>query len=134
MSASSATARLQIGGASLVYQTAGAGGAVPFIFQHGMGGDANQPLGYVGDSLPTPVIALNAHGQGPSSDIEPATATFGTFADDVIALADHLGLVRFVVGGISLGAGSAFEPGHPLSRSGNCAGAMPTGLARPTAG
>jgi hypothetical protein len=34
-----------------------------------MGGDANQPLGYVGDAPPTPVISLNARGQGASSDI-----------------------------------------------------------------
>jgi hypothetical protein len=44
MSAPSATGQLQIGGASLVYQTIDAGGgSMPFVFQHGMGGDANQP-------------------------------------------------------------------------------------------
>ena len=109
MSAATRTSVLEIGGASLVYQTAGVGGPVPFIFQHGMGGDANQPLGYVGETPPTTVIALNGRGHGPSSDIDPAAATFDVFADDVIALADHLGLDRFVVGGISLGAGTALN-------------------------
>jgi hypothetical protein len=49
MSAPSATGRLQIGDASLFYQTidAAGGGSMPFLFQHGMGGDANQPLGYI---------------------------------------------------------------------------------------
>ena len=111
MSAASVRGRLQIGGASLVYQTidAAGGGSMPFVFQHGMGGDANQPLGYVGDAPPSPVISLNARGHAPSTDIDPAAATFDTFADDVIALADHLELARFVVGGISLGAGTALN-------------------------
>ena len=82
---------------------------MPFIFQHGMGGDANQPLGYIGDAPPTPVISLNARGHSPSADINAAAATFDIFADDVIALADHLGLARFIVGGISLGAGTALN-------------------------
>ena len=62
-----------------------------------------------GDTPPTSVIALNARGHGTSSDIDPAAATFDTFADDVIALADHLGPDRFVVGGISPGAGTALN-------------------------
>ena len=82
---------------------------MPFIFQHGMGGDANQPLGYIGDAPTTPVISLNARGHGPSTDINAAGATFELFADGVIAFADHLGLVRFIIGGISLGAGTALN-------------------------
>ena len=54
-----------------------------------MGGDADQPLGYVGDTPPTRVISLNARDQAPSSDIEPDTASFDRFADDVIDLADQ---------------------------------------------
>ena len=109
MSAATRTSVLEIGDASLVYETAGAGGAVPFVFQHGMGGDANQPLGYVGETPPTSVIALNGRGHGPSADIDTSMASFDVFADDVIALADHLGLDRFAVGGISLGAGTALN-------------------------
>jgi pimeloyl-ACP methyl ester carboxylesterase len=108
MSAPSATGRLQIGGVGLVYRKidAAAGGSTPFLFLHGMGGDANQPLGYIGEAPPSPVISLNARGHVPSSDIDPAAATFDTFADDVIALADQLEPARFVVGGISFGAGT----------------------------
>ncbi len=78
MSAPSATGRLQIGGGSLVYQTIDAtgGGSMPFLFQHGRGGDANQPLGYIGDAPPSRVISLNARGHGPSSGIDPAAVTF----------------------------------------------------------
>src|SRR6476659_716869 len=98
MSAPSATGRLQIGGASLVYQKIDAtdGGSTPFVFQHGMGGDVNQPLGYIGDAPPSPVISLNARGHPPSTNIDPAAATFDTFADDMIALADQLELARFI--------------------------------------
>ena len=53
------------------------------------------------------MISLNARGHSPSTDINAAAASFEVFADDVIALADHLGLVRFIIGGISLGAGTA---------------------------
>jgi pimeloyl-ACP methyl ester carboxylesterase len=111
-----AIGRLQARCATLIYQTIGyqARGAaghstIPFIFQHGMGGDANQPLGYIGDAPPTPVICLNARGHSPSTDINAAAASFEVFADDVIALADHLGLVRFIMGGVSLGAGTALN-------------------------
>jgi pimeloyl-ACP methyl ester carboxylesterase len=111
MSATPAPGRLQIGGASLVYQTidAAGGGSMPFMFQHGLGGDANQPLGYIGNTPPSPVISLNARGHAPSSDIDPAAATFDTFADDEIALDDQLELARFIVGGMSLGAGTALN-------------------------
>ncbi len=45
-----------------------------------------------------------------ATTIDPAeAATFDVFADDLIALADQLGLDRFVVGGISLGAGTALN-------------------------
>lgn len=83
--------------------------AVPFVFQHGMGGNTAQPLGYVGDQPPTPVVCLAARGHVPSDDLTADTASFDVFADDVIALADHLGLDRFPVGGISLGAGTALN-------------------------
>jgi pimeloyl-ACP methyl ester carboxylesterase len=70
MRAPSATGRLQIG-ASLLYRTIDAAGgeSIPFLFLHGMGGDANQPLGCIGDAPPSRVISLNARGHGPSSDI-----------------------------------------------------------------
>jgi pimeloyl-ACP methyl ester carboxylesterase len=104
--------QLRIGPATLAYDSRSADSSahrpVPFIFQHGMGGDTAQPLGYVGDRPPVPVISLSARGHAPSDDLtDPAVATFDTFADDVVALADHLGLSKFAIGGISLGAGTA---------------------------
>lgn len=80
-----------------------------FVFQHGMGGSTSQALGYVGDRPHRAVISLSARGHAPSSDVSVDSASFDVFADDVIALADHLGLDRFPVGGISLGAGTAIN-------------------------
>ena len=111
MSTPSVNRPVEVGGARLVYQSVDGtrSDQLPFIFQHGMGGDADQPLGYVGATPPTRVIALNARGHAPSGDIDPDTASFDRFADDLIALADQLALTEFVVGGISLGAGTALN-------------------------
>jgi pimeloyl-ACP methyl ester carboxylesterase len=108
------TGQLWVGDARLVYQTIGGthltgGHALPLIFQHGMGGDTKQPLGYIGGTPPAPIVALNARGHAPSSDLDPIAASFDTFADDVIAVADQLDIGRFVIGGISLGAGTALN-------------------------
>jgi pimeloyl-ACP methyl ester carboxylesterase len=82
----------------------------PLIFQHGMGGDLTQPMKYVGENPAGRVISLNARGHGDSDPISNlAQATFDTYADDVIALANHLDIDRFVIGGISLGAGTAIN-------------------------
>ncbi|WP_347038343.1 alpha/beta hydrolase [Glutamicibacter halophytocola] len=84
--------------------------ALPFIFQHGMGGDRNQPLGYIGQLPSARLICMDARGHGDSTDILASDrCSFDAFADDVIALADQLGIARFVVGGISLGAGTALN-------------------------
>jgi pimeloyl-ACP methyl ester carboxylesterase len=111
VSAASVSRELDVGGVRLVHLSVQGtrSDGLPFLFQHGMGGDADQPLSYVGDSPPTRVIALNARGHAPSSDITPDTASFDRFADDVIALADSLDLPEFIVGGISLGAGTALN-------------------------
>ncbi len=82
----------------------------PFIFQHGMGGDSSQPIGYLqGHDQSCTVVAINARGHGASTDAHPAECRFDRFADDVIAVADAFGIVRFVAGGISMGAGTAIN-------------------------
>ena len=85
-------------------------GGDPFIFQHGMGGDSSQPTGYLhGQDQSCTVVAINARGHGASSDAHPADCRFDRFADDVIAVADALGIARFIAGGISMGAGTAIN-------------------------
>jgi sugar phosphate isomerase/epimerase/pimeloyl-ACP methyl ester carboxylesterase len=90
------------------YQTAGAG--VPFFFQHGLGADLTQPFALFRPPAGIRLIGFDcrAHGQthpvGPSDNI-----SFAAFADDLLALMDHLRLEKAVVGGISMGAAVALN-------------------------
>src|ERR1700690_2404187 len=89
------------------------GAEVPFIFQHGIGGTLRQPSSLM-DPLPGPVrlIAMDSRGHGETRQTgRPSSGHLGfvTFADDVIALMDHLRVHRAVVGGISMGAGVALN-------------------------
>jgi pimeloyl-ACP methyl ester carboxylesterase len=82
------------------------GAGAPFVFQHGLGGDATQP-----DGLYDPagrLVCLECRGHGGTQPLgAPAALSFATFAADVLALMDHLGLERATVGGVSMGAGVA---------------------------
>ncbi|HTW11743.1 MAG TPA: alpha/beta fold hydrolase [Solirubrobacteraceae bacterium] len=95
------------GGATLNYvdERRPPAGGPAVIFHHGMGGDLSQPLGLLPDLRGCRLIAPDARGHGASSDLRPEDASFDVLGDDVIRLADHLGLERFVAAGISLGAG-----------------------------
>lgn len=90
------------------YRDEGAG--VPFFFQHGLGADVTQPFGLFNAPPGFRLIAFDcrAHGQThPAGD--RAKIHFVTFADDLLALMDHLKIDRAVVGGISMGAGLALN-------------------------
>jgi pimeloyl-ACP methyl ester carboxylesterase len=84
-------------------------GGETLIFQHGMGGEAGQPLGYLAGQAPVRVVAVNSRGHGNSRDARVGDCRFDVAADDVVAVADRLHLARFAVGGISLGAGVALN-------------------------
>ena len=82
----------------------------PFLFQHGMGGDATQPVGLFTPPPGVRLIALDCRGHGltqPTGD--PAKLRFDVMADDVIALLDHVGIDRAAVGGVSMGSGVALN-------------------------
>lgn len=86
------------------------GSGLPFFFQHGLGGDADQPFGVF---RPPPGIRLltfdcRAHGETrPLGD--PKKISLTAFADDLIAMMDALGITRAVAGGISMGAAVALN-------------------------
>jgi pimeloyl-ACP methyl ester carboxylesterase len=84
------------------------GTGAPFVFQHGLGGDMTQPAGIAPASLRLVCLECRGHGAtqplGPEDDL-----SFATFADDVVALLDHLGLDTVMAGGISMGAGVALR-------------------------
>ncbi|WP_212908565.1 alpha/beta fold hydrolase [Streptomyces sp. TS71-3] len=60
------------------------------------------------------VIAPDLRGYGDSS-VTPGTVFLSDFADDIAALLDHLGVVRAVVGGVSMGGQiiMEFQRRHP---------------------
>jgi pimeloyl-ACP methyl ester carboxylesterase len=94
---------LERDGLPLAYAVAGAG--PPFIFQHGLGGDAGQPASQAPKRFT--VITLECRGHG-GSPLGPAEALgFRTYARDLAALLDELALPRTFLGGISMGAGVA---------------------------
>ena len=84
------------------------GHGLPFVFQHGLGGDVNQPFGLYRPPPGSRLIAFDVRGHGETRPLgDVAKLTIATLADDLIGLIDHLGLEKAVVGGISLGAAVA---------------------------
>ena len=82
----------------------------PFVFQHGLGGGISQPAGVFPPPSGIRLLSLDCRGHGGTRPLGPADKLcFSSFADDVAALMDHLGLQRAVVGGISMGAGVALN-------------------------
>ncbi len=85
------------------YDTGGQGPA--FIFQHGLGGDANQTREAFPDDPRFRRITLECRGHGASQ--RGAPISLAAFAEDLIALIESEGLAPVVVGGISMGAALA---------------------------
>lgn len=84
------------------YRDEGAG--LPFVFQHGLGGDVNQPFGLYRPPSGVRLIAIDARGHGETRPLGDANKlTIATLADDLIGLLDHLEIKQAVGGGISLG-------------------------------
>lgn len=86
------------------------GAGVPFVFQHGLGGDVAQPSGLFRPPDGVRLIAFDCRGHGETRPLgDPAKLRFDCFADDLAGLLDYLGVERAVVGGISMGAGVALN-------------------------
>ena len=86
------------------------GQGVPFIFQHGIGGDVGQPAGLCRPPQGIRLLCLDARAHGQTQPLgDPAALSFDVFGDDLVAWLDHLGLERAIIGGISMGAGVALN-------------------------
>jgi pimeloyl-ACP methyl ester carboxylesterase len=84
------------------------GHGLPLVFQHGFGGYVNQPIGLfkLAAGIRLNFFDMRGHGQTrPLGDVDKLTIE--SLADDLIALVDHFGIQRAVIGGISLGAAVA---------------------------
>ncbi len=89
-------------GLTLSYRDEGEGPAL--IFQHGLGASADQPFDVMGSYDGFRRIALECRGHGASDLGDPSELSIATFADDLLALMDHLSIASAHVGGISMGA------------------------------
>ena len=84
------------------------GHGLPFVFQHGLGGDLNQPFGLYRPAAGVRLIAFDMRGHGetrPLGDVDKLT--IATLADDLIGLPRSSRDRTGGVGGISLGAAVA---------------------------
>ena len=103
-------------GCRLAFEVAGQGR--PVLWQHGLGATSAQPAEVF---PPDPAeggfqrITLICRGHEGSDLGDPARLSIAQFADDALALLDHLGLQTAAVGGISLGAaiGLRLAAHHP---------------------
>jgi pimeloyl-ACP methyl ester carboxylesterase len=90
------------------YRDEGAG--LPFIFQHGLGADVSQPFSLCHPSSGIRLIAFDARAHGQTQPLgDAAKLCFQTFGEDLLALLQHLGIERGIVGGTSMGAALALN-------------------------
>ena len=90
------------------YRTAGAG--LPFVFQHGLGGDVSQPFGLFQPPDGVRLLAFDCRGHGETRPLGPEDRIgIGSFADDLTAFLDFVDVPRAVVGGTSMGAAVALN-------------------------
>jgi pimeloyl-ACP methyl ester carboxylesterase len=94
-------------GCRLSYESAGEG--LPVVWQHGLGADRKQPADVFPDLPGVRRITLECRGHGDSELGDPTRLSIASFTEDVIALMDHLGVRKAVVGGISLGGAIALR-------------------------
>ena len=94
----------------IVFHYLDVGRGVPYVFQHGIGGDVRQPTGLFVPPQGIRLLCFDARAHGRTEPLgDPAALTFDVFGDDLVAWLDHLGLARAVIGGVSMGAGVALN-------------------------
>jgi pimeloyl-ACP methyl ester carboxylesterase len=86
------------------------GRGVPFVFQHGLGGDVSQPFGILAPPPGFRLLAFDCRAHGETRPLgEPEKIALASFADDLLVFMDRLSLPSAVVGGISMGAAIALN-------------------------
>jgi pimeloyl-ACP methyl ester carboxylesterase len=95
-------------GLRFYYEERGTG--IPFVFQHGLGGDVGQPIGIFKPPLGFRLLAMDCRAHGETRPLgDPNKIRLNCFADDLGQLLDHLELSRVILGGISMGAAVALN-------------------------
>ena len=100
--------RVRLGDLDVACRDAG-GPGLPFVFQHGLGGDAEQTVQVMPAYPGIRAIMFESRGHG-GSDAGPLDAlSIGTFTDDLEALIGRLIGGVVILGGISMGAAIALR-------------------------
>ena len=82
------------------------GNGSPLLFLHGLGAGRAQTTSALTDLPQHQIIAPDMLGHGDSiSENSEAIQSFDQFADDSIAILDHLGIEKANIGGLSMGSG-----------------------------
>jgi pimeloyl-ACP methyl ester carboxylesterase len=90
--------------------SSGQDSGVPFFFQHGLGGDSERVFALVEPPPGFRLFGLDCRGHGKTTPLgEVERLGFDSFADDLVALMDHLNLSQAIIGGTSMGAGVALN-------------------------
>ncbi|CAN7625365.1 alpha/beta fold hydrolase [Rhizobium sp. LjRoot254] len=85
------------------------GRGMPVFFQHGLGGSQAQVAQVFPDDGNWRRITIECRGHGASTLGTARPFSIAMFAGDIVAVADQLGIDRFVAGGISMGAAIALH-------------------------
>jgi pimeloyl-ACP methyl ester carboxylesterase len=89
----------------LSYDTLGSSDLEPLIFLHGLGAGRFQITSSLTLLENHCLITPDLPGHGESTDYDPGSFSFDSFADHVIALMDHLRIEQCHLGGLSMGSG-----------------------------
>lgn len=89
----------------LSYDTLGSPDSEPLVFLHGLGAGKIQTISGLPHLENLHLIAPDLPGHGNSTGYDPSTYSFDSFADQVVALMDHLGIRKCHLGGLSMGSG-----------------------------
>lgn len=93
------------GGLAFHYEIIGEG--EPFVFLHGLGGDINQPLNTFKPIPGIKLIVFDQRAHGKTGIMDWETMSFEQLADDLFELTKYLGIEKFYLAGISMGAAVA---------------------------
>ncbi len=86
------------------------GTGTPFFFQHGLGGEVEKVFALIELPPGFRLLGLDCRAHGKTVPLGAVDKlSFNSFADDVIALMDHLEISRAIIGGTSMGAGVALN-------------------------
>jgi pimeloyl-ACP methyl ester carboxylesterase len=95
-------------GLSFNYLDSGSG--TPFVFQHGLGADVNQPFSLFRPPAGFRLLAFDARAHGETRPIGDETKIgLAAFADDLLFFLYYLAIDKAIVGGISMGSAVALN-------------------------